>query len=99
MSTKDTTSVTITFKAHSDLERRLKELAEHHGCSRSEVIRVALGLFNGRSTLIWLNSPDAEIALGDEVYEARAEAERTLRELERAAFGPRPPLSVEPMSL
>jgi predicted transcriptional regulator len=86
-------TVPVTFKVTPESNQRISELAEHHGRTRPELIRLALAMFDRSSYLAYLDTPEAAAELGDEIHRERAEVVQTLHDCERKAFGPRRPLT------
>lgn len=67
---------------------RLTELAEYHGRSKAEEARRALAIFDVASTLAYLQTPEGELELGDDLERAKEDAQQQLHELIAATTRP-----------
>jgi hypothetical protein len=89
----------MPVRVPADVQQRFRDLADYHGRTFAEEVRLALGFFDTASTLAALQDPDAEEGKTPEEMEAmRERVRRDLRALGELAFGtdaPDPLLSEE----
>ena len=77
---------TFTARISKTDHEMLRQLAVHQGRSRGDVVRNAIAIHYMEATLAYLQSPEAEAELGDELADAQRKVKADLAKAVREAF-------------